>query len=1075
MFCLLRIIIIRVVLTRVAGYRVLGLPGILSKANAPLRWAGRADQVAVATGDALIPSRRAFGVVYLLGALINVPALLLIADSGVDHTLGMALSVISGVVGMLLYMSGRRALRMIDVHLLVALTTVIISAGIIAWGSQGKPMFSLYLALTPYVFAFFSRLGTAIHSVAVAICLAVALAVIHDQRQAALNAEHLIALWLFAIGTFLLVGLLVRQGAILLRGARAGQRQMAGLLDTVVSEAPVALWQTDKEGKIVYARGSGLDAHGIAQREPGGRNILDLLKLGSNQERVTSDVLKGRPYSTVVESRDRTFSASMFPLRDEDGAVVGSIGISIDITDQRRSQEAYKAIVETTTEGIWVIDDGGRTTYVNQQMARMLGYTHDEMYGRRNSEFTNEQDAQDVERLNAARSRGELGRCVYERRFVRKDGSTVWASLSTSPLKFADGTFSGALAIVTDITERKAIEEDRARKTEEAARRAAQQEAVAKLGQFALQAYEPEDVTREAVRLVSSALQIENCSVLKFIGGDRVRTIEGIGFNTERQTEWIAHMKTPVGVCRQTGEPVVTENLSEDERFSDMPKATEGGLQSVVCVLIGGRTESYGVICGYSRERMRFDDQDIRFLQAVANVLSGVEHRRAMTVEAEHQSLHDPLTGLPNRSLLLNRLAHGLRQSRVTGEKVAVILLDLDEFKLINDSHGHQMGDLVIKELAPRLREELMPTDTLARLGGDEFVILRETMDDEREAVELAERISRLWNEPLTVRGTRVRVSACIGISTAAPDDGPKAPGVLLRDADAAMYRAKERGRGEIEVFDVHTRTRVLNRLRTESDLHHALERDEFVIAYQPIVEVPSGEAVGLEALLRWRRPDRGLLQPLEFIPAAEDSGLIVPIGEWVLDRACRQIAAWNDARGDRPPLQISVNISGKQFADGAFSGHVRAAIDSSGIDPELLCLEITESLLMQKSDSPGGLLSSLKALGVELVLDDFGTGYSSLSYLHSFPLDTLKVDRSFVAKLGSPTGDSAIVTAIVTMAQALGLQVIAEGVERPSQLATLVELGCTRIQGFHFSKPMLPDVACDYLGISPKGTRIAI
>lgn len=1053
----------------------LGLLGILSKANAPLRWTGRADQVAEAAGDALIPSRRTVGVIYLLGALLNVPAVLLIADDGVDHVLGFALSAIAVFVGVLVIASGRRALRLIDLHVLVGLATVIISAGIIAWDSQGRAMVFFYFALTPYVFALFGRLGTVLHSAAVAVCLAIALAFVHDEGQTALNTRHLITIWLLAIGTFFLVGLLVRQVAISLRGAREGERKMASLLDTVITEAPVVLWETNKDGKILYARGSGLDAQGVAQGELEGRNILDLVKPGSNQETVTAGVLKGTPYSTVVEFRDRTWSASSFPLQDEDGAVAGSIGISIDITDQRRSQEAYKTIVETAAEGVWVVDEEGRTTYVNDSMTKMLGYTHDEMYGRYNFAFADPGDVPDVEQRNEDRRLGKADRSLYERRLRCKDGSKVWTRMSTSSIKLPDGTFSGGLAMVTDITDRKANEEDLIRSTKEVERRATQQEAVAKLGQFALQAHEPEEVMREVVRLVSSALQIENCSVLKFIGGDRVRTMAGIGFNTARQTEWVADVNTPVGLCRQTGKPIATENLLEDERFSDMPKAIVGGPRSAVCVLIGGRIESYGVICGHSSERMRFDDQDVRFLQAVANVLAGVEHRQAMAVEAEHQSLHDPLTGLPNRSLLLNRLAHGLRQSRITGEKVAVILLDLDEFKLINDSHGHQMGDLVLKELVPRLRDELMPTDTLARLGGDEFVILRETMDDEREAVELAERIARLWNEPLSVRGTGIRVSGCIGISTALPDDGPKAPGVLLRDADAAMYRAKERGRGEIEVFDEQTRTRVLNRLRTESDLHHALERDELVIAYQPIVEVPTGETVGLEALLRWRHPERGLLPPIEFIPAAEDSGLIVPIGEWVLERACRQIAAWNDARGDLPPLRISVNISSKQFAHAAFPGHVRAAIDASGIDPELLGLEITESLLMHKSDSPGELLSSLKHLGVELVLDDFGTGYSSLSYLHSFPLDTLKVDRSFIANLGSPTGDPAIVAAIVTMAQALGLQVIAEGVERPSQLAPLIEMGCTRIQGFHFAKPMLPDVACDYLGISPNGTKTTI
>jgi diguanylate cyclase (GGDEF)-like protein/PAS domain S-box-containing protein len=437
----------------------------------------------------------------------------------------------------------------------------------------------------------------------------------------------------------------------------------------------------------------------------------------------------------------------------------------------------------------------------------------------------------------------------------------------------------------------------------------------------------------------------------------------------------------------------------------------------------------------------------------VSSAIRDVTERKLAADALAHQARHDPLTGLPNRTLFLDRLEHGLARSRRSGTKLAVLFLDLDDFKIINDTLGHDAGDLLLVALTPRLLAALRPGDTVARFGGDEFVVLCDDLDSEADAVQIAERVAEACRRPITVGSHEHMVTVSVGVVIAQAGDGT--PNALLRDADAAMYRAKARGTGRVEVFDEGMRARLTERIAIESELRLALRRHELRLFYQPVISLARGEIVGVEALLRWQHPERGLLEPADFIHVAETSGLIVPIGEWVIAEACRQAAAWREACPDCAPVRMSVNLSPRQIARSDVAGAVARILEDTGFDPSMLDLEITETILLEEEDASARALRSLKAVGVRLVLDDFGTGYSSLSYLKRHTIDALKIDQSFVAGLGRESGDGAIVKAVLSMASALDVGVTAEGVETADQLARLRTSGCAYAQGYLFSPPV--------------------
>ncbi len=431
------------------------------------------------------------------------------------------------------------------------------------------------------------------------------------------------------------------------------------------------------------------------------------------------------------------------------------------------------------------------------------------------------------------------------------------------------------------------------------------------------------------------------------------------------------------------------------------------------------------------------------------------ERRRAEATLA-HQASHDPLTDLPNRTLLLGRLAAALEPSDRSGGQVGVLFLDLDRFKFVNDSLGHEAGDALLLAVAARLRGAIQPGDTVARFGGDEFVVLFEELTDRSAAEGVAERVAAVVAAPVALDGHEVTVSASVGIALARA--GHATPTEVLRDADAALRWAKAGGKARSLIYEPWMGDRLRERVALEGELRQALARDELRLAYQPIVELATGRIEGVEALVRWEHRERGVLLPGVFVPLAEETGLIGPIGAWVLAAACRQGRAWQD-RFPTPPV-VSVNLSARQLQHSGLVETAERVLRETRLDPALLRLELTESAVMADPDGAAATLRRLKGLRVQVALDDFGTGYSSLGSLTRFPIDVLKIDRSFVAGLGREDGDAAIVRAVVAMAPALGLRVVAEGVETREQLERLRELGCELGQGYHFASAVPAEAA---------------
>jgi diguanylate cyclase (GGDEF)-like protein/PAS domain S-box-containing protein len=437
-----------------------------------------------------------------------------------------------------------------------------------------------------------------------------------------------------------------------------------------------------------------------------------------------------------------------------------------------------------------------------------------------------------------------------------------------------------------------------------------------------------------------------------------------------------------------------------------------------------------------------------------------ITERKRAEEQLQRQAFYDPLTKLPNRALFLERLKHLFQRGRrVLGSPLfALLYLDLDRFKSINDSLGHAAGDELLVGAARRLERCLRPGDTLARLGGDEFTVVLDEIGSEADATGVAERIHAELAAPIEVNGFEVFTTVSVGIALSSA--GYERPEDMLRDADTAMYRAKAAGRARHQVFGGDMHQRAMSSLQIETDLRRALERREIVPHYQPIVDLETGGVVGFEALARWQHPSRGMVPPDLFIPVAEETGLVGPIGEWMLAEACRQAREWQRKYPAWSALEVSVNISTRQLSQGSLPTEVERVLGATGLDPACLTLEITESALMHNLSTGAGVIQRLDAMSVGLHLDDFGTGYSSLAYLHSFPVHALKVDRSFVNRMDSAPQQSAIVKAIVSLAHNLGMEVIAEGVETPAQAEALRALRCQRGQGFLFSHPLPAEAA---------------
>jgi diguanylate cyclase (GGDEF)-like protein/PAS domain S-box-containing protein len=718
-----------------------------------------------------------------------------------------------------------------------------------------------------------------------------------------------------------------------------------------------------------------------------------------------------RPDGTAVWA---TLVARVIHGPDGEASILAQV---IDVSERKRfeealavSEERFRSLSTAAPNGIFALDLEGSLLYANDRLVELTGYSHEQLAGMGWLTLIHPAERERVVRESGPGAAER--RLTSEFRIVRPDGVQRWVRVHASPLHDRVGEPVGFVGSLEDVTT--AVEALR-----ELAAREAEYRMLAENSSDFLARHAPDGTYRYAS---PACLAITGYAPPELIGtspfehvadDDRARVAEA--------HQRMLHDEAPVTVAfrlrRKDGE------LRWFETTTRAVRAAEGEVRELV------------------------------------SVTRDISERKQAELELSHAALHDSLTGLPNRVLFLDRLELALLRTERHAGSIAVLFCDLDRFKMVNDSLGHDAGDRLLVDVGQRIGSALRPSDTVARFGGDEFTILCEDVAGEIEAATIAQRIVDVFREPFLIEDNEVFLATSLGIAVArgAGDIAEN----LIRDADAAMYRAKDRGKGRYEIFDEEMRADAVTRLETESELRRALERGELRLHYQPEVDLATGAIVGFEALIRWEHPVRGLILPAEFMPLAEETGLAVPIGDWVLREACREAGRW-EYDG---PLTLSVNLSPRQLAQPDLVATVRRALTETGTDPARLCLEITESAVMESGAATTAQLRALKSLGVRLAIDDFGTGYSSLMHLRRFPVDVLKIDSAFVDGLGQETQDASIAAAVISLAHALGLTTVAEGVESAEQLAVLAELGCDAGQGHLFAPPQPAEAAMALIG----------
>lgn len=577
-------------------------------------------------------------------------------------------------------------------------------------------------------------------------------------------------------------------------------------------------------------------------------------------------------------------------------------------------------------------------------------------------------------------------------------------------------------------------------------------------------------------RLAGGALRAP-VAIVSVLDDDRHVVKSSIGL-TGRSRVW---RKVPLALrySRQavsTGRPLFISNTGEKASpgGDDSSTRTPDGVAYAVVPIMTADGHVIGTICVIDTAPHGWTHTEINCLLDIASLLvTELELRSDLTVKRQTQehllysTLHDALTGLPNRSLFTERLRHAMRRAaRHPDNLFAVLFLDLDRFKEVNDNLGHFAGDELLRAVARRVEACIRPEDTVARLSGDEFAILLESITEISDAGRVAERVEEALSFPINLGGAEVTTSASIGIVTSTMSHDQ--PEQILRSADMAMYRAKAAGRARYELFDRAMHTDALARLQLETDLRRAVELGEFRLLYQPVVSLRTGHITGFEALVRWSHPQRGLVQPADFIPVAEETGLIIPMGHWVLHEACRQAKEWHSLHPRRVPLTIGVNLSARQFSQPGLVDHIRGALDSTGAPPSSLRLEITEAAIIDKGRYAISILTQIREIGVQVYLDDFGTGYSSLSYLHGVPIDGIKIDRAFVSDMETNEENLRLVRTLLTLAEIVGISAEAEGISSSEQLKELRSLNCGQGQGYLFSAPIPADAVEQLLTADP-------
>ena len=715
----------------------------------------------------------------------------------------------------------------------------------------------------------------------------------------------------------------------------------------------------------------------------------------------------------------------------------------------RESEARLQAILDSFTAVIYLTDAENRYILVNRQYEELFHTSQAQIAGQ--SLYENwPQDIADTFAVNNQRVLETGNALEFEEVVPLDDGLHTYLTIKV-PVCDASGTPYAVCGVSTDITERKQAEQALQKAHEHLEIRV--QERTAEL------------------RKINEKLQTEVTERKRVLEALRHREqefkalVENAPVIIARFSAELRHVYVNPAIEQVTGispSTFIGKTNVELEMPSDLCQLWEQKLQQVFETKQGVVFEfsfptSSELIYYQTRCVPEFaSDGSVESVLSIAHNITALKQAEEKLI---HDAFHDALTGLPNRILFMERLERALKHTKRRADySFAVLFLDLDRFKLVNDSLGHTIGDQLLVALADRLKKCLRSGDTFARLGGDEFTILLDDIEGMDDVTYIVDRIHKEMTLPFNLSGYEVITSASIGIALNA--NSYELPEEILRDADTAMYRAKALGKARSEVFGKDMHTLAVARLQLEMDLRRAIERQEFRLHYQPIIFLETGKIHGFEALVRWQHPDRGLIHPTEFIPVAEETGLIVPIGQWVLREACHQMHIWQEQSSNNFSLTISVNLSRKQFTQSNLVEQIEQILQETKLDPRNLSLEITESIVMENAEAATSMLLHLGALGMQLHMDDFGTGYSSLSYLHRFPINTLKIDRSFISRIGNDAENLEIVQAIMTLAHSLGMKVTAEGVETAEQLAQLRVLKCEYVQGYFFSKPVNSEMA---------------
>ncbi|MFH1080753.1 MAG: EAL domain-containing protein [Pseudomonadota bacterium] len=699
-----------------------------------------------------------------------------------------------------------------------------------------------------------------------------------------------------------------------------------------------------------------------------------------------------------------------------------ALGSFMDITERkameermRQSEERYRSIIEQLVDSYHETDLSGRLTFVNDAECRNLGYSREELIGMDIRQFIDKKNFKKLSPIIAEVTNTGIPIQAHDLEITRKDGTKAFNETSISLIRDSEGNPIGLRGIARDVTERKAMEE-KIRESEERYRTILE---------------EMEEWYFETDQ--AGSILFCNDIFAKGLGHSREELIGGNlrNFGRPENTDIIYKSFHQI---QKTGEPI--RNIFHE--FS----RPDGSGTAFVEFSIFPRQDRKGKVSGFR------------------GVGHDITERKRAEDRIQYLATHDVLTNLPNRLMFSQLLNHAIQAAHRYKRQLAVFFIDLDRFKIINDTLGHDAGDQLLQKIAARLRQSLRMVDIIARLGGDEFVILIEEVNDLEQVATVARNILSNAMKPMTIMGEECRVTASIGISSY-PNDGVDEQS-LMKNADIAMYFAKEEGKNNYQFYSKDIKHQSIERLTIETNLRQALQRNELSLHYQAKLDFKTGAITGVEALLRWQNPSLGSVTPMQLIPVAEETGLIVPIGRWVLKTACAQNVAWQHQ--GLPPVCMAVNLSLRQLTDGGLLEDIRTALEDSGMDSNLLELEITESMVMHNPKRMIKVLSKIKDMGVRLAIDDFGTGYSSLSQLKHFPVDTLKVDRSFIRNIPDNSGEKAITEAIIAMGKTLRLTVVAEGVETQEQMDFLKERSCDEMQGFYFSKPVLPEQFADLL-----------